>query len=66
MLAKRGARVIFAVRNVKLGETLKAEFMKESPHARILVMHMNLSDLASVRAFAAKFKDSRLPLNILV
>nr|XP_024401285.1 short-chain dehydrogenase TIC 32, chloroplastic-like [Physcomitrium patens] len=66
VLAKRGARVIFAVRNVKLGETLKAEFMKESPHARILVMHMNLSDLASVRAFAAKFKDSRLPLNILV
>lgn len=66
VLVKRGARVILAIRNLNLGEAVKAEFLKETPGARVLLMHLDLSDLISVRNFAAEFKDSKLSLNILV
>lgn len=66
VLAKRGARVVLAIRNLKLGETVKAEIVKEIAGARVLVMHLDLSDVKSVRKFAAEFKNSQLPLNILV
>ena len=62
VLVKRGARVILAIRNLNLGEAVKAEFLKETPGARVLLMHL----IISVRNFAAEFKDSKLPLNILV
>jgi len=67
VLAKRGARVILAIRNLKLGESVKAEIVEQiGAGARVLVMHLDLSDLKSVRKFAAEYKDSKLPLNILV
>lgn len=66
VLVKRGARVILAILDLNLGEAVKAEFLKETPGARVLLMHLDLSDLISVRNFAAEFKDSKLPLNILV
>ena len=66
VLAKRGARVILAIRNLELGEAVKADFLRETPDARILLMHLDLSDLTSVRKFVAEFQDSKLPLNILV
>lgn len=66
VLAKRGARVILGIRNLNLGEAVKLDFLSENPGARVLLMHLDLSDLMSVRKFAAEFKEFKLPLNILV
>lgn len=66
VLAKRGARVVLAIRNIKVGEEVKADFLKETPDARVEVMKLDLSNLNSVRTFAANFKEAKLPLNILV
>lgn len=67
VLAKRGARVILAIRNLKLGESVKSQLVEElGDGARVLVMHLDLSDLKSVRKFAAEYKDAKLPLHILV
>lgn len=66
VLAKRGARVVLAIRNIKVGEQVKADFLKETPDARVEVMKLDLSNLNSVRTFVADFKESKLPLNILV
>lgn len=66
VLAKRGAHVILAVRNVKLGEEVCAEIRKETPAARLDVMLLDLNSLTSVREFAASFKSRNLPLNILL
>lgn len=66
VLAKRGAHVILAVRNVKLGETVSAGILLESPTARVDVMHLNLNSLTSVREFVENFKARKLPLNILL
>jgi NAD(P)-dependent dehydrogenase (short-subunit alcohol dehydrogenase family) len=52
VLVKRGARVILAIRNLNLGEAVKAEFLKETPGARVLLMHLDLSGLISFRNFA--------------
>lgn len=66
MLAKRGARVVLAIRNIKVGEQVKADFLKETPNARVEVMKLDLSNLNSVRTFVADFKEAKFPLNILV
>jgi len=67
VLAKRGARVILAIRNLKLGESVKSEMVKElGDGIRVLVMHLDLSDIKSVRKFATEYKESKLPLHILV
>jgi len=66
VLAKRGARVILAIRNIKVGEQVKADFLKETPDARVEVMKLDLSNLNSVRTFVADYKEAKLPLNILV
>lgn len=66
VLAKRGAHVVLAVRNVQLGETVCEEIHKETPAARLDGMHLDLNSLTSVREFAANFKSRNLPLNILL
>lgn len=55
-----------AVRNTKAGNNVKDEIVKEVPFAKIDVMELDLSSLASVRKFAAEYNSSGLPLNILM
>ncbi|XP_024364993.1 short-chain dehydrogenase TIC 32 B, chloroplastic [Physcomitrium patens] len=66
VLAKRGAHVILAVRNVKVGEAVCTEILKETPTARLDAMHLDLNSLISVREFAANFRARNLPLHILL
>ncbi|CAN0907672.1 Short-chain dehydrogenase TIC 32, chloroplastic [Linum grandiflorum] len=66
VLALRGAHVVMAVRNVDAGNQLKESILKEIPAAKIDVMHLNLSSMASVRKFASEYISSALPLNILI
>ncbi|KAJ3689810.1 hypothetical protein LUZ61_018974 [Rhynchospora tenuis] len=66
VLAMRGVHVVIAVRNVSSGNTIKEAIVKEIPSAKIDVMELDLSSMASVRKFAWEFNSSNLPLNILI
>ncbi|KAL3498866.1 hypothetical protein ACH5RR_041598 [Cinchona calisaya] len=56
VLALRGVHVIMAVRNTIIGKTVKDEIVKEISVAKIEVMELDLSSMASVRKFAAEFE----------
>jgi len=65
-LAKCGAHVVMAVRNVDAGRHVRNEILEEIPTAKIDVMELDLSSLASVEKFASKYNSSGLPLNVLM
>ncbi|MEV6694415.1 oxidoreductase [Micromonospora sp. NPDC051196] len=52
-LARNGAEVVLAVRNVGSGEEAAQEIRRTVPDARIEVRSLDLASLASIRAFAA-------------
>ncbi|WP_296595645.1 oxidoreductase [Phenylobacterium sp.] len=62
-LAEAGAEVMLAVRNVEAGEATAADIGKTAP-GKVTVGRVDLSDLASVAAFASAWGDR--PLNILI
>lgn len=66
VLAFRGVHVIMAVRNTKAGLAVKDAIVKEIPGAKVEVMELDLSSMASVRKFAAEYIAAGLPLNILI
>ncbi|MCD7469700.1 Short-chain dehydrogenase TIC 32, chloroplastic [Datura stramonium] len=66
VLALRGVHVIMAVRNITAGKDVKEEIVKEIPAAKVDVMELDLSSLASVRKFASVFISSGRSLNILI
>lgn len=55
-----------AVRNTNTGIKVKEEILKEIPTAKVDVMELDLSSMASVRKFATEFISSGLPLNLLI
>ncbi|TQD85822.1 hypothetical protein C1H46_028638 [Malus baccata] len=66
VLALRGVHVVMAVRNMEAGSNIKEAILKEVPNAKIGVMELDLSSLASVRKFATEYTSSGFPLNILI
>ncbi|GAA1662059.1 oxidoreductase [Glycomyces endophyticus] len=54
-VARRGARVVLAVRNTTAGEAAAAAIAEQAPGADLEVRHLDLADLDSVRAFADGF-----------
>ncbi|KAI4370282.1 hypothetical protein MLD38_018649 [Melastoma candidum] len=66
VLALRGVHVIMAVRNVDAGGLVKEAILKEYVSAKVDVMALDLSSMASVRNFAAAYSTLGLPLNILI
>lgn len=65
-LAKRGMKVVMACRNLEKAEQAKAQMMAEVPDAALAVMHLDLSELGSVRSFAQKFLQDYSQLNLLI
>ncbi|KAK4350864.1 hypothetical protein RND71_030177 [Anisodus tanguticus] len=65
-LVLRGVHVIMAVRNMGAGKDVREAIVKEIPAAKVDVMELDLSSLASVRKFAADFISSCRSLNILI
>jgi NAD(P)-dependent dehydrogenase (short-subunit alcohol dehydrogenase family) len=63
-LAAAGAAVTLAVRNREAGEAVAAEINRTAKGAKASVGPLDLSNLASVRAFAEEWGDD--PLHILV
>ncbi|XP_026409141.1 short-chain dehydrogenase TIC 32, chloroplastic-like [Papaver somniferum] len=66
VLAMRGVHVVMGVRNMAAGKDVKETILKESSSAKVDVMELDLSSIASVRKFASEFKSSDLPLNLLI
>lgn len=63
-LARRGAQVVLACRDAGRGKDAEERIRAEAPGADVRVAHLDLADLASVRAFADGFKGDRLDLLI--
>uniref|UniRef100_A0A7N0U6A2 Short-chain dehydrogenase TIC 32, chloroplastic n=1 Tax=Kalanchoe fedtschenkoi TaxID=63787 RepID=A0A7N0U6A2_KALFE len=66
VLALRGAHVVLAVRNTAAGQTSKDKILKQTPTAKVDVMELDLSSMASVKKFVSEFKSAALPLNLLI
>ena len=65
-LAKRGARVILACRSKDKTLPVIAELVRETGNDKIEYVHLDLGDLASVRACAAELVARDLPFHGLV
>ncbi|XP_066963661.1 retinol dehydrogenase 13-like isoform X3 [Macrobrachium rosenbergii] len=65
-LAKRGARVILACRNVEKAQHVADEIIKESGNSDVVVREVDTSDLSSVRHFANEILKTETHLDILV
>ena len=65
-LARRGARVIMAVRDQAKGARAVAQLSDSQPGARLEVRRLDLADLDSVRAFAARLHADQVPVDVLV
>ena len=65
-LARRGARVILAVRNIKKTEPIREEIIRETKNDEVKIMQVDLSDLESVHRFCIEFNESEADLHILI
>ena len=65
-LARKGARVVLAVRTTSKGESVAQEIRSASPDAQVEVRELDLASLASVRAFAEKLNAEEPVLDLLV
>jgi NAD(P)-dependent dehydrogenase (short-subunit alcohol dehydrogenase family) len=63
-LARRGMRVVMAVRNTAAGEQAAAEIRRGNRTAELEVRRLDLADLASVREFATGLAG--IPVDLLV
>ncbi|KAK7380337.1 hypothetical protein VNO78_32845 [Psophocarpus tetragonolobus] len=66
VLALRGVHVIMGDIDMIGGNKVKESILKEIPTAKVDVMKLDLSSMASVQNFATEFNSSGLPLNILI
>ncbi len=65
-LAKKGARVIMACRNLEKGEEARQKILQMSPAQTPEVWHLDLSNLKSVEEFSLKYKSSFKSLDLLI
>ncbi|KAK3037192.1 hypothetical protein RJ639_030085, partial [Escallonia herrerae] len=66
VLALRGVHVVMGVRNMAAGKEAKETILKEIPAAKVDILELDLSSLASVRKFASEYNSSGRPLNLLI
>lgn len=65
-LAGKGATVVMACRNLEKAEISAKDIMRSHVKARLDIRELDLTSLASVRAFAEKFKSDYHKLDILI
>lgn len=65
-LAKRGARIIIACRDLEKAETAAKEISAESGNENIIVKKLDLADTKSVRAFSEQINKEERQINILI
>lgn len=65
-LLQMDTNIILAVRNMEKGEAARAALLNLCPSSQISIIQLDLADLESIRAFAARFKNSYDKLDILI
>jgi NAD(P)-dependent dehydrogenase (short-subunit alcohol dehydrogenase family) len=65
-LARRGARVIMAVRDEAKGRRALAGLASAQPDARLELRLLDLADLDSVRAFSGGIHTDNVPVDVLI
>lgn len=65
-LAKKGAKVIMACRNLEKAKQAKKEIEQKVPDADLMIMELDLNSLKSVRSFAASFLEKFDKLDLLI
>lgn len=65
-LAKRGARVILACRNIESAEKVKEEIIKSTANSNIIVKKLDLSSQKSIREFAEDINKTESKLHVLI
>eukprot|EP00062_Callorhinchus_milii_P021490 gi/632978261/ref/XP_007905810.1/ PREDICTED: retinol dehydrogenase 12-like isoform X1 [Callorhinchus milii] len=65
-LAKRGARIIIACRDMEKGTAAVKELVEDSGNESIIVKKLDLADTKSIREFAAQINDGEEQINILI
>ncbi|MEA2419434.1 MAG: hypothetical protein QOE60_1640 [Thermoleophilaceae bacterium] len=65
-LARAGARVVMACRNLEKGEAARREIEAAVPAAVLELEQLDLGSLDSVRAFAQRFRDGHDGLDLLI
>ncbi|XP_066999335.1 retinol dehydrogenase 14 [Anabrus simplex] len=65
-LAKRGARVILACRNLETGNKAKDEIVAASKNQNVVLRQLDLSSLESIRRFAAEVTSTESRLDVLI
>jgi len=65
-LARMGAEVVIGARAIERGEAARLEIMRETGNPRISVLRVDVSDMVSVRSFAAEVRAHHRALHILV
>jgi NAD(P)-dependent dehydrogenase (short-subunit alcohol dehydrogenase family) len=66
MLARRGANVVLAVRNIDKGEHAAAQITDAYPAAKVALQQLDLASLASVRAAADAIKGAHPRIDLLI
>ncbi|XP_043523879.1 retinol dehydrogenase 14 isoform X1 [Frieseomelitta varia] len=65
-IARRGARLIMACRNLEAANKLKEELIKEFGNENIVTRKLDLSSLSSVREFAQQINREESRLDVLI
>jgi NAD(P)-dependent dehydrogenase (short-subunit alcohol dehydrogenase family) len=65
-LARKGARVVLACRNLAKGDTARREIEAAAPRAPLELEELDLSSLDSVRGFAERFRGGHEGLDLLI
>eukprot|EP01114_Cavostelium_apophysatum_P017030 TRINITY_DN4967_c0_g1_i5.p1 TRINITY_DN4967_c0_g1~~TRINITY_DN4967_c0_g1_i5.p1 ORF type:complete len:318 (-),score=43.52 TRINITY_DN4967_c0_g1_i5:589-1542(-) len=66
MLAAMNAHIIIAARDEKKGRLVVERVKRETNNENIEFMHLDLTDLDSIRSFAQAFKAKKLKLKVLL
>lgn len=65
-LAKLGAKVYMACRNLDSAEKAKEEIVKETNNQNVFVRHLDLASVDSILNFTEKFKKEESKLDVLI
>ena len=65
-MAQRGARVIMACRDLKRGEAALNDIVEETGSKKVVLKHLDLASLKSVRKFAEDINKNEPELHVLI
>jgi NAD(P)-dependent dehydrogenase (short-subunit alcohol dehydrogenase family) len=65
-LARKGAHIIMACRNIEKGNEARQTILKQVPNANIEVLALNLGSLQSIQTFAQAFTAANTHLDVLM